>query len=784
MADFITELRERRVLPAVGVYVASCWVVVEILDRLVERYLLSPYLTDIVFWGLYSLLPAVALVAWSYGRPGKDKATRAQKIGVPINLLATAGLLFTLFGGKDLGATAEVVSVVNEEGQQETHIVPEASYRRRLAVYFYENESDDPALDWLQYAAAEVLTQDLQQDPYLDASSPYSAWASGVYQRLKAAGFEDGVGAPAALLRDLSRDANIRYFTEGSIRRENGELVLETRLWETESMARVAELTERGMDILALQDATSVRVREALEVPSMSMSGYEDLPLVETYGESGDALRAYVEGLNARLLDNDVVAGIAAMDVALEADPRAVLALFVKGLLLQELGDMPAAAEVLAEAQRLDYRLPATDRALLKAELYQTSGQTGKLREFVRLQVRLTDNAYWHAQLAGLLMLDGKTEEARDQFEMALERDALFTELHLTLSDIERSLGDMDAAIGHAERYQEARPTDIAAGIKLGDLLRDTGDLEGAQGYYEQAQLLEGDTITPILRQHLIAARQGDDARARGLLEEAAAVARTASQQAQVHQYAAYHEMRNGRLGKAIEQWRASEPYMAEAQPPFVVAITVYSAIVSLAIERDDLDLAKATFEEAQAIVSQPPMNQFLEAMAALIATYEGDFAAAQGHLATFSALLENLGFSSLTFQVPMFESEIAYRQGDYAEAARLIEASLEQIDQSFLAGEMYHHTVPMVLGDLANLQVMAGKLESAESTLRRAEALDPSLPSLWLARARLQNERGQTELARASVSEALAAWEDADPMVHELQVARELASDIGAGGP
>ncbi len=54
-------------------------------DQLVERYLLSPYLTDIVFWGLYSLIPAVVLVSWSYGRPGKDKATTAQKVGVPIS---------------------------------------------------------------------------------------------------------------------------------------------------------------------------------------------------------------------------------------------------------------------------------------------------------------------------------------------------------------------------------------------------------------------------------------------------------------------------------------------------------------------------------------------------------------------------------------------------------------------------------------------------------------------------------------------------------------------------
>ena len=51
MANFIDEIRDRRVLPAVGVYAAGCWVLIEILDRLVERYLLSPYITDAAFWG-------------------------------------------------------------------------------------------------------------------------------------------------------------------------------------------------------------------------------------------------------------------------------------------------------------------------------------------------------------------------------------------------------------------------------------------------------------------------------------------------------------------------------------------------------------------------------------------------------------------------------------------------------------------------------------------------------------------------------------------------------------
>ena len=165
MADFITELRDRRILPAVGMYVAGVWVAIEILDRLVDRYLLSPYLSDIVFWGLYSLIPAVMLIAWTHGRPGKDKATRLEKVGLPINLIATIGLLLSVFGDKDFNLAATQITIANELGQQETHYIPSETFRRRMIVFFWENKSGDGNLDWLQYGITELLVQDLRQDP-------------------------------------------------------------------------------------------------------------------------------------------------------------------------------------------------------------------------------------------------------------------------------------------------------------------------------------------------------------------------------------------------------------------------------------------------------------------------------------------------------------------------------------------------------------------------------------------------------------------------------------------
>lgn len=786
MADFITELRERRVLPAVGVYVASCWVVVEILDRLVERYLLSPYLTDIVFWGLFSLIPAVCLIAWSYGRPGKDTATRAQKVGVPINIIATMGLLFTVFGGKDLGATAEVVSVVNEEGEQETHIVPEESYRRRMAVFFYENDSGDPDLDWLQYAATELLTQDLQQDPYLAASSPFnmSYMGTGYYARLKAAGFETGVGAPASLLRDIALDANRQYFTEGDIARDGDEYVLTTRLWDARGMTRVAELTERGWDLYELMDSVSEQVREALSVPSVGVKGHEDLPLAETYGESEAALKAYIRGLNARLLDNDIPGAVALMDEALSEDPNFVLGLFMKGIYLTELGNLSAAAEVHTQAQELDYRLPANDRAVLKAQVYRNTGQTGKLMEFLRLQVRLSGEPRWHEQLAFLLMIDGQREEAMAEFEQALAKDPLNSNLMLVLSDLERSLGDMDGAIDYARRYQSARPDDMGASLKLGDLLRDVGDLDGAETHYEQAQLLEEDAVDPLLRLHTIAARRGDEALARRLLEEALDTARTAVQLASVHMAAHFYEARLGRIDAAIEQLRAAEPYIAESQAPFIVALSIHTSMVGQLLRREDLESAKSIMAEAERLLPEPPLNQFLQTMAATIAAFEGRFDDARMNLESFDTAMTQLGFGFMDFNVPLTASEIAYREGNYAEAADYVQQAVEKVDSTFIAGEMYAHGMPTMLARQAEFQIKAGRLESAEATLEQGFRLDPFLPNLWVARARLQKERGQAPLARASVGQALAVWEDADPGLTEYRDALSLSESLQQGGP
>ena len=72
----LKELLARRVPQIVGAYLAAGWLVLEFTDWAVNRYLLSSHLTDFVVAGWLLLLPAVFMLAWFHGKPGRDRWSR------------------------------------------------------------------------------------------------------------------------------------------------------------------------------------------------------------------------------------------------------------------------------------------------------------------------------------------------------------------------------------------------------------------------------------------------------------------------------------------------------------------------------------------------------------------------------------------------------------------------------------------------------------------------------------------------------------------------------------
>src|SRR5258708_10114826 len=93
-----------RRLPRVLIpYVGASWGVVQFTDWLVNHYLLSGLLVDLCVFITILMLPTAILLAYYRGEPGATPWTRAEKIGVPLNLATAAVVLSLLFHGKELG---------------------------------------------------------------------------------------------------------------------------------------------------------------------------------------------------------------------------------------------------------------------------------------------------------------------------------------------------------------------------------------------------------------------------------------------------------------------------------------------------------------------------------------------------------------------------------------------------------------------------------------------------------------------------------------------------------
>jgi tetratricopeptide (TPR) repeat protein/TolB-like protein len=778
MTDIFQEIKNRRILPAVGVYIGSCWVLVEILDRLVERYLLSPYFTDAAFWGLYSLIPAVILLAWTHGKPGKDSVTKAEMVGVPMNIIATIGLLVAVFGSKDLGATGSMMSFANEEGVQETHLIPSESFRRRLAVFFFENDSGDPDLDWLQYGVTELLVQDLQQDPFVLATSPWANFGNGFYMRMKQAGFDDGLNIPLSLMREIASDANRQYFVAGNINRVADELEITVQAWETQSLKQVTEFTLSGWDLYDTVDALSIELRDALDVPRGGARMAQDLPLSATYGESSEAFQLYISGLNARLFENDFDVSNAFFDAAISTDQGFVLAWFLKALNLLESGDLLASQEAISQAQKLDYRLPAKDQATLKRIQYRLSGQQEKLIAFLRLQVRLQDDASSLSMLANALMVTGELEQAKQQFLSALERDPLNLGIYQQLALLERATGNMESAIGFARSYQEEKPADFEAQQLLGDLLRDNGDLDAAEDHYLQASLLADQSAEPLLRLADLAMRKGNFNEAWDLLEQAEIAAQSVAEKAKVRSAAANIELRLGRINAVIEQMYLREQFMVQFEPPFSIALGIYQPMVRAYNSLGDPDTAQQVLDKARGMLA-PPLDKFLAFSEADILVQREDYDGAEAAVQKGSEIIEQFKLEDLKFIVDLIDGYIKRKNGDYLGSSVAFRSALERINRSVMSGGDLYRELPAFTAQLVESLVLGGDLDQAEKALADGFRLDPSEPLLWVSKARLQFASGLPQLALASVNYALAIWQDADPEYRELHEALSLQQEI-----
>lgn len=767
MSALINDLRERHVFRYLLLYVGVCWGLVEFLDFIVSRYLLSPALTDFALLTAALLLPSVLLIAYHHGRPGADPVTRSEKVGVPLNLAVAVAVLGAVFWGRDLGAVTTVVTVEDEEGNEVERVIPKASFRRRLALFNFDLESPDSAGVWLQYALPQGVASDLTQEHFIDLQVP-----ALFRDRLLEAGYDDLTGVPLSLQREISEDLHRGHFLTGTVSTARDSILTTVTLYETDGARVVTRHEYSGTDPLEIADRIARQLREDLEIPSASaLEGTADLPVSEIVTSSPDAFRSFSAAMTAIQVQSDYEAAARLLNEAIELDPTFAFANWV--LYQVEVFSNRGAQGVtrLQAAMEHLYRLPERMQFPVKADYYLMVRQDQD-RGFAVVDMwaeLFPDDIQAHQARAQVSLSRDRKDEAIASLSRIVELDPGQSQILRQIGGLYESQGMFDEALDYYFSYLELFPDDPETLLEIGDVHRQRGDHEQARANFERATLLDPADQDPMLRLANLDLSLGNFPEALAQYQLVLAAARTAQERGQaLDELADYYELR-GQISEALDY---TDQALAENRTHQLPFLTIVQRMVALAlyVKAGQPEEALRGLERLSGQLSTP-FDQLasLGALRIHIAMHEPD--RAEEALAGMEELIQTLG-------AEVFRPVVLEGRGRVHEDREEWSLAIEQYRQQ-LALDPTELDSRVAIG---RCQRQLGELDAAASSIGEALLVTPGDPVANYELALVLEAQGSVDQARETLGKALTAWESADASFQPAAQAREALARLAGG--
>ena len=255
-------------------YVAGAWMLLQLVEWLLNRYQISPHWTNILLVFLISMVPSLILYVWNRKIIGQGRLSLTEKIAFPSNLLVSILLMSFMFKGIDLGATNKMVSTVNENGVTQQRLVVKPEFRKKIAIFFFSPEQEDSTQQWMRSGICGALAEDLRQNGYMKVSN----WSQGSSLQEKIS---------------LAKNDFYDYILSGSYKIEKDSFVITTELHQTQSGRLKKKHIFRSNNFLTLIDTISTVTKRDLNLTTEQLEQFVDLPFAEGFTSNLEAYKYY-----------------------------------------------------------------------------------------------------------------------------------------------------------------------------------------------------------------------------------------------------------------------------------------------------------------------------------------------------------------------------------------------------------------------------------------------------------------------------------------------------------
>lgn len=768
--DFWDHLRRARLPRVLLAYVAGAWLILQVVDILVDGLALPEWVTPVAIILLLIGLLVVSTTAWVLagptpgpGTPTRDADAWSLDIEGAARTLRQRRLPGLTWPRALLGGAAAFALLLTAAGAatllREPGATPVAAHNAGPGVAVLPFRTAGPGLEMWREGLPELLATNLESATGLRKIDPASVFDQS--------GLDSTVGTDVGALLASARPTSASFAVVGSVVGRGPEVRVTAETYDLGDGRRLGSARVDGPadSLLSLIDALSVEILRSGLLPGDPELPRFDLSRVTT--QSLPALQHYVHGERAyrRSQWQDAIRHFRA---AVEEDPAFPLALYRLSLAHSWDGSTSAAREYGKRALALADRLPERERLLLHGHALVLQGEPAAIDTLEIMVQRYPDDVEaWQAYGAALLalgpvrFLDGTS--FRQPMARAVALNPFFGPAYPRLIEEAFARQDSAALAGWLDGYRNIDDTsDYCIGYEFAYRLR-WGDRATRQAAVEALDTLHSDPLA------CVAISLSYDANASDEYELVNRERVRRGSWTTIHGNALYghaiYLASRGRFREAMEF--VHEYARTEERPDFIPgAAAEWGLLAAGALDPGEAGPGLRAMDDALA--------QF---WLGAIAAAAGDSQTALAHADSLAELARAEATAPGTSDARAFAHTVrglaALAEDRVLDGAEIIEAAVPDLPIS-----RYGHAAQLYARyRLAEAYLRAGEpaeaLRVAGTFVFRSRDYRTHLELL---RGRAREELGDREAARRHYDNVVSWWADADPEIQQLRESARLA--------
>ena len=762
--SFFKDLMQRRVPQILGIYLATSWAIIEFLDWLISRFSVSPHLPEFGMLILASMIPTVLLLAYFHGKPGRDTWTKIEKIGIPTNVIGAILLLLFLFNEKDLGATTTMITLTNEEGQTIERVVQKSEFRKKIMIFFLENESGDSTLNWLSYGFTDLLYTDLIQDHYIELRNGYLSDAS--CEKMKDAGYPNLTGLPLMLEKEIANDLHMNYFFTGSFTHQDEIYTVNTKLYNSKNGKLINHNTYENENIFELVDQLSAQLKYDLEIPDYHIEEVEDLPVSEISTKSLTALKWYITGGNEIRFNKDWNKSLSLFNQSVIEDSTFLLAYYGLYQVYTFTNQIEKTAWIFQPLMRHLYKLPEKLQLLVKSSYYEFQKEYDKQYAIYEMIIKLyPDDINARLSIIQFYIIRNQTNKAIAEYKYILELDPEQYDILEIIGSIYKGLGNFEEALDYYNRYAKLFPGRPESLRSIGGLYKTMGNFEEAKSYYKKALLLEPENISDLLILADIDLESGDFEEGLNQFQYVLQQSNTPNEKVNVYDKLGKYYNLTGQMQKEIKCIHLKFNEYEKFLPPLMLDVRKIGEMNRIVKLEEKEDVIK-TLDSLDSSIGAPFEKYSSLVYLYLYLEYE-DIVNIEKTIVEVEEFIEELKFEALRPVILNSLGQINEFKGEYEQAIN------NYCDALILEPNSSSYNI-----SIGRCYRMLKDLKKAEENLLKTLAVHPFWPKVNYEMALIYYDMGNKDKALEYLKTTLEIWENADPEYKPAIKAKEKLAE------